>query len=207
MKPRLKVVLLDTHDVSRHGMTSLLDRADICLVHNLTSLIELDTCLHEKFCDVMLLDDALPKAVDASRAVRRIKVRSPETAIIVLSQKLHLGYIQQLIWDGARGFIYKGEQMATILSMAIQTVYQGDLYLSPKATALQFQTQLHHDTLSTRDIQVLQLLQNGLTINEIAQSLHLDCQTVYRLRKKLRDTLGARTNEQIVPTAHEKGLL
>ena len=178
MKPCLKVVLLDTHDVSRHGMTSLLDRADMCLVHNLTSLIELDTCLHEKFCDVMLLDDALPKAVDASRAVRRIKVRSPETAIIVLSQKLHLGYIQQLIWDGARGFIYKGEQMATILSMAIQTVYQGDLYLSPKATALQFQTQLHHDTLSTRDIQVLQLLQNGLTINEIAESLQLDCQTV-----------------------------
>ena len=94
MRPRLKVVLLDTHDVSRHGMTSLLDRAEMCLVHNLTSLIELDTCLHDKFCDVMLLDDALPKAVDASRAVRRIKVRSPETAIIVLSQKLHLGYIQ-----------------------------------------------------------------------------------------------------------------
>lgn len=70
--------------------------------------------------------------------------------------------------------------MATILSMAIQTVYQGDLYLSPKATALQFQTQLHHelDNLTTRDIQVLQLLQNGLTINEIAESLQLDCQTV-----------------------------
>src|SRR5688572_26353303 len=110
MKRRLRVALLDTHDVSRHGMTSLLNRADVCLVHVLTSLSELDTCLHERFCDVMILDDDLPKAVDASRAVRRIKVRSPETAIVVFSQKLHLGYIQQLIWDGARGFVYKGEQ-------------------------------------------------------------------------------------------------
>jgi DNA-binding NarL/FixJ family response regulator len=209
MKSPLQVTLLDSHDLSRHGMTVLLGTVDVSLVSVLTSLMELEHCLHERFCDVLLLDDALPTAVDANRAIRRVRACSPQTAILVFSQKLYLSYIQQLIWEGARGFVYKGEQMADVLQVAIQTVYRGDLYLSPKATALQFQTAHHREleALTARDIQILHLIQNGSTVKEIAEALKLDSQTVYRTRNKLRDVLGARTNEQIVPTAYEKGLL
>src|SRR5690606_28158824 len=60
MTPQLQVALLDSHDLSRHGMTVLLDKIDVCVVSVLTSLMGLEHCLHERFCDVLLLDDALP---------------------------------------------------------------------------------------------------------------------------------------------------
>ena len=211
MKPIVKVALLDTHDVSRHGIRAVLERGvpEVQIVNILMSRDELERSLCEKAWDVLLLDDHLPSAVDISRVVSLVRWRSPNTAIAVLSQNLQVAYFQHLFREGVKGFIYKGEQMEDVLLPAIRMVSQGQLYVSPAAARLPYENEmpLAADQLNPRDRQVLHLLKEGLTVKEIAKVLNLESKSVYRSRWRLKARLGVRTNEQIVAVAHTKGLL
>jgi DNA-binding NarL/FixJ family response regulator len=211
MKPRVKVAFLDHHDVSRRGIMAILEQAvsEVQVTHSLTSRMELEQQLCEAAWDVLLMDDMFPKAGDISHVVNHIQLQSPATAVIILSPRLHLVYLHQLFCEGVRGFIYKGEQLEDILLPAIRRVSQGEHYLSPKASFLMLQKSAQPElgALTTRDMHVLQLLRDDLTIKEIGEVLSLDSQSIYRSRNKLREVLGVRTNENIVPTAREKGLL
>lgn len=211
MKPLVKVAFLDTHDVSRHGIVALLEKgvSEVQLTHILTSRMELEHSLCDPQCDVLLMDDTFPKVGDINRVVNYIQLRSPHTAIMILSERLNMIYINQLFGEGVSGFIYKEAQLEDILLPAIRRVVQGELYLSPKVAALMLQnaSQPELGTLNPRDMRVLQLLQDGLTVKEIADVLNLDPQAVYRSRNKLKEVLGVRTNEKIVSIAHTKGLI
>jgi DNA-binding NarL/FixJ family response regulator len=211
MKPFTNVAFLDTHDVSRHGIAALLAKAapEIQLVHILSHLTELEKYLCETPWDLLLMDDTFPKIGDISRSVNYVRMRSPQTAIVILSQRLNVAYINQLFFEGVRGFVYKEEQLEDILLPSIRRIMQGDLYVSPKVSVMMLQNAAQPElgSLTPRDIRVLQLLRDDLTIKEIGDTLGLDLQCVYRSRNRLRDVLGVRTNENIVSTAREKGLL
>lgn len=88
---------------------------------------------------------------------------------------------------------------------ALRAVMRDELYLSSRTSALPYQA--HPERLSVRECRVLQLLKMGFTVDEIAKVLHITTKTVYRSREKLKDSLGVRTNEQIVPTAQSRGWL
>ena len=210
MTSMINVAILDPHPLSRHGMGVLLAQAadEITVTKTMGQVSDLDTCLRGEACDVLLLSDAIADGEPVNPLLHHIQQRWPEMRVMILSQTLHLGYIQQMLSDGARGFLYKEDRLDEILLLAIRTIMRGEVYLSPKATLLPYQTPVQDlKSLTVRESQVLRLLNNGLTVGEIAKSLHLNIKTVYRSRDKLKDALGARTNEQIVPTAHSRGLL
>lgn len=211
MKPLVKIALLDTHDLSRHGFVALLEKAnsEVQLVHVMTSLSELDLCLSHQLFDVLFLDDTDTTPANLCQAMRYVLCQRAKTAIVILSHRLNTSYIQQLIAFGAKGFITKSEQLEDILLPSIRMVSRGEIYLSPKTAVLPYEGQLQpeREQLTLRDVQVLQMLREGLTVKEIANILNLESKAVYRSRWHLKEVLGVRTNEQIVPVAHARGLL
>jgi len=210
MKAMINVAILDPHALSRHGMGVLLTQAadEITVAKTMVQTSDLDPCLYAGACDVLLLSDAISTETPVNSLVCHIQQSYPEVRVLILSQMLHLGYIQQLMHDGARGFLYKEDPVDEILLVAIRMVMRGELYFSPRASALPFQQHLSNlNGLSVRECQVLRMLSTGLTVSEIGEALHIDIKTVYRSRDKLKDILGVRTNEQIVPTARTRGLL
>lgn len=211
MKPAVKVALVDPSAVSLRKTLALLDRAkpDVQIVNVLTGSAQLEDNLCESLCDVLLLDDSLWSASTISSVLHQVCLRSPSTAILVLSQKLHLAYIRQLFFEGVKGYIYREDCLEHALLPAIINLARGDVYMSTQPAFLPYQSPLLDQLaqLTLRDLQVLQLLEEGLKIGEIADQLDLDTKTVYRARNKLKTILDARTNEKIVPMAYAKGLL
>jgi DNA-binding CsgD family transcriptional regulator len=106
----------------------------------------------------------------------------------------------------ARGFTYKPDAPGDAV---IGTRRNGDLFLSPKASALPYKERLlrNPDDLQHRDVEILRLMAQGYTVQEIAAHLDLASRSVYRLRGRLRAALNVRTNEQLVDAARERGLL
>jgi len=90
-----------------------------------------------------------------------------------------------------------------------ETVYAGHFYASPRASGLLFtgRADVNITELNQTDIEILRLIDWGFTPKEIAAKLEITSRTVYRSRSKLRTLLGVSTNEQIVTSARQKGLL
>lgn len=207
----ITVALIDAHTLSRSAMAALLQNAqpDIRLGGMLlpNQSLELWLCSHRP--DVLLLDDTFPFEADIYDTLTQIQRHLPQTRVIVISHILYQGYIEQLLNHGMAGFIAKSDKLEEILLSAVHTVYSGQPYLSPTAMLLPYQKAAHHpvNALTPRDFQVLMLLNKGMRVKEIAEVLHTKPAAVYRSRDRLREVLGASTNEHLVRVAHAKGLL
>jgi two-component system response regulator EvgA len=159
---------------------------------------------------ILLLDDEQPRSLYLVGVIQNFREQHPATFIIVLSKRLSVRYVQWLLNSGAKGFLYKNDRLEDTLLMGIETVRNGDIYLSPKVSALPFMDRLHSPSindLSRQDIAVLQLMAQGYNVQEICEQLRLVRRSVYRIRTRLRNALDVRTVEQIVDAARHQGLL
>ncbi len=208
----IQVAVVDRHDLSRNGIQMLIARAEVLLT-NAGAFEDLQSCLlflKDSHVDVLLLDDDLPRSLDIGQLIKRLLSQFPHMVIIVLSRRLIATYIKKLLDYGATGFIYKEDRLQETLTTAIETVWNGDIYLSPKASALPYMGKTSAPTigsLNPHDVAVLKRLADGHTVKEIADHFDVSTRTVYRIRRKLRMVLDVRTNEQIVDVARVKGLL
>jgi two-component system invasion response regulator UvrY len=131
----------------------------------------------------------------------------PQAEIVLISNTLHFASIHQLLQQGIKGYLYKEDHLADNLVHAIETVSRGQLYLSPKVSALPYleAQRAHVRGLNARDLQVLKLMYQGKTVQHIAQILMLKDRAVYRSQEKLRRALCVPTTELIVMAAMRSG--
>ena len=141
--------------------------------------------------------------------MRRLHHTVPHMRIIVISGRLHARYLQMLFGAGASGFIYREDRLENSLLAGIETVYHGYFFMSPRASGLLISGRTIDNTLQLNqsDLEVLRLIDQGLTPKEIAVSLKLTIRSVYRIRNKLSAVVGAPTHDHLVAAAREKGLL
>jgi len=158
---------------------------------------------------ILLLDDKLPPNEDINEVLARIHKRHSQLGILILSGRLHTRYLQMLFGAGASGFIYREDRLEESLTAGIEVVHQGYFYTSPRASGLLINSRLGYTPmrLNQTDLEVLRLIDDGLTMKEIAASLNLTLRSVYRIRNKLRSAVGAPTHEHLIAAAREKGLL
>jgi DNA-binding NarL/FixJ family response regulator len=207
----LHVVLIDPDDLSRHGLEALLHKSGAAIQVDgaFAAVADCLTYLQKHVADVLLIDDAVPGTSSLVHTVHRLHQQYPDIGLVVLSQHLDMDYIQNLFDHGVLGFVLKEVRLQAKLLFALETVAEGEPYLSPRASALPYH---HRDQgqlgkLSARDREIAQLMQHGLTVQECATRLGISDGAVYRSRRKLRQALGVRTSEQIIDAAVRKGLL
>jgi DNA-binding NarL/FixJ family response regulator len=206
-----QVAIVDSNDLSRHGIRSLVEKASpiVKVVGVFENVRALESCLHERQVDVLLLDDLLPAAISIETVLRDLRALDSSLQVIVLSLNLNVSYIQNVLKQGAQGYVYKEDRLEANLIYGIELVRRGVLYLSPHVAALPYTgaAQQRSGRLNSRDLGVLQLMRNGKNVQEMALALGVKDRAIYHSQHKLRDALGVRTTELIVAAAAKKGLI
>lgn len=207
----IRVLIIAPHDLSCNGLVALLNRpeSNIRLVGAYRDLEEGETALKQLDPQVLLLDDALPASADIREVLNQLHRKFHRLNIMILSGRLQARYLQTLFDAGATGFIFREDRLEESLIVGIETVHHGFFYTSPRASGLLIANRASYFylQLNQSDLEVLRLIDQGLTMKEIAADMRLSLRSVYRIRIKLRTALGAPTHEHLVAAAREKGLL
>ncbi len=206
---QIKVIIIASNDVSRSGLQALTAAAgtSVTVTAALADFQGLDSYLQQNRVDVLLIDDSLPRSIDVGDAIKRLLYQHPGLGVIVLSSRPIASGIRRVLDRGARGFIHKDDQLAATLVIGIEAVRSGGTYLSPRVSTLLNLERPRPPLIDERALDVLRFMVDGYTAGEIARQMGIGVKTVYRIQMALRETLEARTNEQLMDAARKKGLL
>jgi len=206
----IQVMIVDDHPIVRSGLeASLLAEPGLELFGMAKSGAEALALCKDSTPDVVLMDLVMPE-MDGLETTKAMLDRHSQVKIIVLTSFPEEDLVQRAMEAGATGYLLKNVSIAT-LSNAIRSAYSGQSTLSPEATKalVQSRTKSHNlgDDLSTRERQVLALVVEGLSNEEIAARLVISPYTVKNHVSACISKLGASNRTQAVKIAIDNGLL
>jgi len=213
MRP-IRVLIVDDHAIVRAGIRALLQLyPDFQVVGEAAEGHEAIRLAREKRPDVVLLDIAMP-GMDGITATREIRAVHPGARVLILTQHEHREYLTAALRAGAAGYILKRAPDDTLIQ-AIRAVHSGDKYLDPLLSQVLAddlvgkpgQGEDPLQTLTEREREVLVLLAQGKTYQEIANILFISVKTVDFHRANLMRKLGLSNRAELVRFALERGLL
>jgi DNA-binding NarL/FixJ family response regulator len=155
--------------------------------------------------DVILLDIKLPDG-NGIEVCKKIIDALPSQKVIALTSFNQRYYIQEMIKNGAQGYLLKNAEPAEIID-AIFCVFDGETYYSPEVRKIIFADKEHSIYLSKREIEVLKLIAQGLTNAEIADKLFISPLTADSHRKNLIIKLGAKNTASLIHIASVDGFI
>lgn len=195
MTQKISVLIAEDHQIVREGLRALLEVEDDIEVIAEAQTGREAVQLTRKLCpNVVLMDIAMPQ-LNGLEAIRRILKAAPDTRVLVLSAHGDDEYIRQVILLGASGYLLK-QTSADVLSQAIRQVQQGYRFYSPSIACrvddLHLEAndiaELHEKkkaVLSSREVEILQLVAEGKANKQVAHDLGISIKTVEKHRQKL----------------------
>jgi DNA-binding NarL/FixJ family response regulator len=198
----MKILLCDDHEVVREGVRRVIEPLpDVTLVVEAATGAEALEQMEKQAFDILLLDISLPDC-DGLEMVHAIKKKCPETRIIIFTMHSPLLHGLQAIRSGAMGYLSKNVRMDE-LALAIRTVAEGKLYITPELAALLSKSKsepeppLPHLSLSKREMEVARLLAQGKTYKMIADELNISEKTVSTHRSNVMDKMDFEKNTEL----------
>ena len=205
----IRIALADDHTMFREGLVSLLsDGGDITVVAQASNGRELLEHLREKTVDVLILDIEMPK-MDGFDTIRQLRKNSIETKILVLSMHSTPQFIRNIYKAGAHGYLPKDVGKKTLLE-AIEEVYHKGKYHSKETMEIVMNDLKENQGtsgISEREKEIIKLIADGMTTNEIAEKLFLSRHTVESHRKNILLKLGLKNSTGLVKYAIHTGLI
>jgi DNA-binding NarL/FixJ family response regulator len=206
MSGKITVLLVDDHALVRRGFRRLLeDDPDITVVgegSNGEDAIRLTTELKPQ---VIVMDAAMP-GTGGLEATRKILARHPKAAILMLSMHSEETLVRQALNAGARGYVLKNA-LELDLAAAVKRVAAGEQVLDPALVKPEPLPGERNRRLTPRELEVLQLICDGLSNKEIAAKLDLSANTVAVHRANIMNTLGVHKTAELVDYALQNGLV
>jgi DNA-binding NarL/FixJ family response regulator len=205
MTKTINVLLADDHALVRRGFRRILeDDPSIVVVGEASNGEEAIRLACELKPHVVVMDSAMPN-VSGLAATRAILAKVPGTAILMLSMHSEETLVRQAMEAGARGYILKNA-IDLDLAAAVERVASGHTVLDP---AIQKQPTLpgERTRLTPRELEVLQLICDGLSNRAIAAKLDLSVNTVAVHRANIMNTLGVHKTAELVVYAIQHGLV
>ncbi|HOS39297.1 MAG TPA: response regulator [Spirochaetota bacterium] len=203
------VLIVDDHPIVRQGLLQIINREpDLVVCGEARGADEALRFVSNTLPDIAVVDISLEgsSGIDLTRALRE---RYPELPVLVLSIHDEAIYAERALRAGARGYVMKQEAPGRVVG-AIRTVLEGRQYLSeamketimrkvsPDAAAPGASPE---ETLSDRELEVFQLIGQGLANRAIADRLRVSIKTVENLRERIKTKLGIATSSELVPFA------
>jgi DNA-binding NarL/FixJ family response regulator len=206
--PPLRVMLVDDHAVVRAGYRRLLeDEGDLQVVSEHGDAESAYAALGNQpqaSADVVVLDLSMPGRSGLD-VLRRARFRWPGLRVLVFSMHDSPAMVAQALNAGAAGFVTKSSDPALLVS-ALRRVARGETgVLSPDIAdaASAPSAEPPHQALTGREFDVLRGLVEGLTVEQIAERLHLSSKTVSNYQTQIRQRLGVSTPVELLRYAQQ----
>jgi two-component system response regulator NreC len=210
----IRVLIADDHSVLRAGLRMLLDaQSDIEVVGEAADGVEVSTRVRELQPDVVLLDLSMP-GPPSGNVIRAVPRACPQTRVLVLTMHDDAAYLRAALSAGAVGYVVKKVADFELLS-AIRAVHAGrsfvDLTRTPGLATTpppeRDEGERQPTTLTRREREVLRLLAQGHSNQEIAEKLDVSVKTVETHRARLSRKLRLKGRAELYRFAAESGLL
>jgi two-component system, NarL family, response regulator NreC len=202
----IAIVLADDHPVLRRGTRTILEsEASFCVKGEAGDGLETMRCVERLKPDVLILDLMMP-GLSGLEVLRIISQRFPETRVVVLSMYSNKAFIAEAFKNGAIAYVLKGCTEENLVR-AVREAAAGRRFLCPPVTEIAIDAYIEqakagpfdpHDTLTTREREVLQLAAEGKTNPEVATRLHISPRTVENHRASLMGKLGLQNQTDLV---------
>ena len=212
----IRLLLVEDHEVVRTGLRMLLEsQADMVIVGEASTGSQAIAMAQELSPQVVVMDITLPD-ISGIEVTSQLKHRFPDMAIVALTIHEDEQYFFEMLKAGATGYVPKRAAPEDLIS-AIQAAYAGEVYIYPslaKALVSDFLSRAEEglvksamDNLTEREQEVLRLLAEGFTNDEIADLLVISRHTVARHRENLMRKLNLHSRGELVKYAIRKGLI
>lgn len=215
MNGRVKVLVVDDHEIVREGIRMVLAAdPELEVVGVASSGEEAIEKVRELEPNVVLMDIGMP-GLSGFEATRRIRESSPGVQVVALTVHDSEGYVFQMLQAGATGYVVKRAPSEDVI-LAVKRAHQGEAVLHPSVAKLLIKDYLARvakgeetsfDTLSDREREILKLIAEGQTNREIADTLFLSIKTVQAHRANLMRKLGMHDRTELVKYAIRKGII
>lgn len=217
LKSRINVVIADDHAILRAGLRMLLHgQPDMRVVGEAENGDQALALVREKKPDVLLLDLSMPGTAGVE-TTSEIRKRSLRTRVLILTMHAGSAYVEAALAAGASGYILKRSLDSDLVS-AIRNVHEGKAAIDSGVTRALVEKAIGRrgsrkpsaresfDLLSRREKQVLTLVAEGYTNDEIASKVFISVKSVETYRSRLLKKLQIRTRRDIVRFAVSAGL-
>jgi DNA-binding NarL/FixJ family response regulator len=214
----IEIVLAEDHNIVRNGIISLLEKEpDIHVAGATTNGREVLTLLENGTrADVILADMNMPE-MGGIDLTANIKEKYPDCKVIILSALDHEKYVIKAFQAGASGYLLKSVS-ADELVFAVKHTLVNNLYICSELTSKFLKRlltipdpetlqEINDIEFSTKEIEVLGLITEGYTNQEIADKLFIGKRTVESQRQALIDKTGSRNTAALVRFAITNGIV
>jgi two-component system nitrate/nitrite response regulator NarL len=179
----ITLIIAEDHQALIDGIKSFLkNESDIKIIGHANDGLALINIVRKLKPDVVITDIRMPKC-DGIMATKTIKAELPDTKIIAFSMFDHDDAISQMKQAGASGYIMKNSSLQTVLD-AIRAVNKGYSYFVNEAEN-EYETPKNELFFSSREKEILQLIAEGKSSQEIAEILFIEKSTVDSHRKNI----------------------
>jgi len=214
MKP-FTIIIADDHIMMRDGIKHLIEKVEGLTViaeagdgHSLLNLLKKDVP------DLVIMDISMP-GLQGIEATQEIHFLYPETRVLILSMHKKADFISRALTAGACGYLIK-EDSGEELIQAIEQIRKGKTYLSKKLmmdfaadiiTTIRGEHQGVFSPLTPRERQVLHLIAEGNTDQQISEQLYISVRTAQRHHANIRTKLNAKHTAELVRYAISQGYI
>ena len=210
MMKKIRVLLVDDHAIVRQGYRRLIESQDEIEVVGEAGDASSAYQSYKAFTpDVAVVDISMPGrgGIDL---VRQLRLYDPDARILMFTMHANASYAEQAFKAGAQGYVTKSSPPEDLIS-AIKTMYSGRPALCAEINSAIAANRLFHegsalDSLSPREFEILRMILDEKTTEEIAEAFSLSPKTVANYHYAIKSKLGVRTDIELVYYCLKQGL-
>jgi DNA-binding NarL/FixJ family response regulator len=213
---KIRVLVADDHAIIREGLSIMLgNQPDMEVVGIASNGREAVRLVDEHKPDIVVIDISMPE-LNGIEAIQQMLPRHPYMKVVVLSIHGTKPYVHRALKTGAKGYLIKETAGKEVVD-AVRAVYRGDHYLSQRIADLLINPSFRNlesametsplETLSSREREILQLVAEGRTSQEISERLSISSKTVDTYRSRLMRKIGVTDVAGIVRVAIQNGVI
>ena len=210
----MRVLIVDDHAIIRDGLRAIMEaQPDIEVVGEAIEGGEALKKADELRPDVVIMDLTMP-GMGGLEATRQLKLHHPDIRVMALTMHESDDYFFQVLQAGADGYFVKGGSSAELLS-ALRTVSRGEVFLYPSMATRLLKDYLkpsragrdRYEGLTDREVEILKLVAEGRSNQEIGDLLVVSMSTVQTHRANLMAKLGLHSRTELVKYAIRQGII
>ena len=207
--PPVRIFIIDDHPLVRSGLRLLIEsEPDLCVCCEAARMSGSMGLITQCLPDLAIIDLSLPDG-NGMELVKRMQFRYPDIPVLVSSMHDEKLFAVRALLSGARGYINKQEAGEQVIE-AIRRILKGDTYVSQRMQA-HLTTHIEGDTnrapgspielLSNRELQIYELIGQGMGTGKIADTLNLSVKTIETHRANIKKKLGLGSSMELTRSA------